>query len=164
MKTKFEGLEHVSDYSYLVYKQAYQKNYEAAKRKGATLADMDMLSRAQFDDWYKAIYNTQKKEMLQGKRKAIGNIPVMIATRQKYYVSEARAKGIQKYWEEATGEHIGIQRIRESYNFDTDAIEATMLEEASLMNKALKEQGITDGKERARIIGIEIFHAQENSL
>lgn len=150
----------VPDGSYERYKAYHQANVEKAQRTGARMLIPETLTKAEYEDWYVAEYNERAAAIEKGLRGSIGNIPQAIATGQKFLVSEKRARGIQKYIKEATGEHIGISKIREGTGgFDTEGYLDTINEEARLMNQALKEAGVTDAKERSRIIGVEVYHA-----
>jgi len=129
--SKKRGVGRPSAYkAYVAYYNELKKNM---KKHGLQMAQRKLTKR-EWEAYHTAMKNDRQKEILEGKRKIVGNINRDLAKRQQWGLSAAQARAQQKAIKVQTGKTERIRDIRAGKaQVDWDAISAR--------EKELRNQG-----------------------
>lgn len=90
--------------------------YYIQKRRTTRVEMSNIYGKEQFYTMYTALKADRQEEVSEGKRKQIGNvIRDLAADQQMYYFSRQQGLEVQRLYEDVTGKHLSLHRIR-NYN------------------------------------------------
>lgn len=98
--------------SYESYVRYYKSAQAQMKKNGYEMVDNQMYSKYEYAQFYEATVNDMKKEIAAGTRKGYGNLPQIIASRQRWHTTERQAAALQKAFMEFDKTYVSIADIR----------------------------------------------------